>query len=549
MHDERISMNPETPLAKLLEGWLDGGLSDAEQADLLRSLDEDPALRRRFAEQVATLGAIRAAADANPRWLALFDALDLADDPDAGALSFESVTMSRIESASRRSWYSRTEVWGLAAAVALLLAGGFLLKTRQPGPAVAGQPADPGEIASVAVVIGSSPEVGLPTGSYLKPGIISQNEGWMTFQTLNGVSVTLDAPFEATLISHDRVLLNKGRARVRVPEGAEGFKLESPAFDVVDLGTEFAALVHPDGTGTCRVFEGKADVSLLDSIGEVKRTQQLVASESVRISPASQTMDTIEESGDSYPEIKQPPRPKLHIPASYATDVMAMAPVGYWRFESIRDAKVANEVPDCVPLQAVGTATVTAEEGGNHSGDLTHRDQTEFFQIPSKTKTMLEGDFSISLFAQFAWLQNFALVSASRYDPASQGHSFVLQSYSSFRRFGFNGTGLHAVLRDPPAWDGGVEVYGNMQVRPLHWHHIAATRSRDVVTLYLDGEVVARESAGVMPLDSRMIFVGRLNGSYTQSRMESRGLVGHLDELAIFPRALSNEEIGRLANP
>jgi hypothetical protein len=173
----------------------------------------------------------------------------------------------------------------------------------------------------------------------------------------------------------------------------------------------------------------------------------------------------------------------------------------------------------------------------------------EFFQIPAKTKTMLEGDFSISLFAQFSWLQNFALVSASRYDHDSQGHSFVLQSYASFRRFGFNGTGLHAVLRDPPAWDGGVEVYGNMQVRPLHWHHIAATRSRDVVTLYLDGQVVARETAGVMPLDSRMIFVGRLNGSYTQSRMESRGLVGYLDELAIFPRALTDQEIRRLANP
>jgi hypothetical protein len=545
-------MKPETTLAKLLEGWLDGGLSDAEQSDLLRLLDEDPALRRRFAEQVAMLGATRAAADANPRWLALFDALDLADDSEAQTSSFAAVTMSRIEAVQHRSWHSRTAVWGIAATVALLLAVGFLLITRQASPvapALADTPTEPADISAVAVVIGTSPGAGLETGSYLKPGVISQTEGWMTFQTLNGVSVTLDAPFEASLLSHDRVLLTKGRARVRVPEGAEGFKLESPAFDVVDLGTEFAALVHPDGTGTCRVFEGKADVSLLDSIGEVKRTQQLVANESVRISPASQTMLTIEESGDSYPEIKQPLRPKLNIPSSYATDVMAMGPGGYWRFESIQDAKVANELPGAVPLQAVGNATITAEEGGNHSGDLTHRVQAEFFQIPSKTKTMLEGDFSISLFAQFSWMQNFALISASRYDHGSQGHSFVLQSYASFRRFGFNGTGLHAVLRDPPSWDGGVEVYGNMQVRPLHWHHIAATRNRDVVTLYLDGAVVAREPAGAMPLDSRMIFVGRLNGNLDQSRMEARGLVGHIDELAIFPRALSDDEIRRLGSP
>ena len=284
-------------------------------------------------------------------------------DPGGQALSFESATMSRIESVSRRSWYSRTSVWGLAAAVALLLTGGFLLKIRQPNPsapAFAGPPSEPADSTTVAVVIGGSPEAQFAMGSYLKPGLISQNEGWMTIQTLNGVCVTLDAPFEASLMSHDRVQLTKGRARVRVPEGAEGFRLESPAFDVVDLGTEFAALVNADGTGTCRVFEGKADVSLLDSIGEVKRTQQLTASESVRITPSSQAMDAIVETDDSYPEIKQPPRPKLNIPSSYAADVMAMAPVGYWRFEELRDGKVPNEVPGDISLKAAGTATIIA---------------------------------------------------------------------------------------------------------------------------------------------------------------------------------------------
>jgi hypothetical protein len=43
--------------------------------------------------------------------------------------------------------------------------------------------------------------------------------------------------------------------------------------------------------------------------------------------------------------------------------------------------------------------------------------------------------------------------------------------------------------------------------------------------------------------------VGRLNGNREQSRMESRGLVGHIDELAVFPRALSDGEIRRLGNP
>jgi hypothetical protein len=372
----------------------------------------------------------------------------------------------------------------------------------------------------------------------------------MTLQTFKGVSVTLDAPFELVLsASHDRIRLNRGRARVRVPEGAEGFLLESPAFDILDLGTEFAARVNDDGTGTCRVFEGKADVSLLDSIGEVKRTRRLAASESLRISPANQGLQIIEETDNDYPEIKLPPRPTLQLPSTYAADVMRLAPVGYWRFESLSNGMVANEVPGGIRLQAAGTATIATETDGNHSGELTRLKQAEYFQIPARTQSMLKADFSISLFAQFAWLQNFAMISATRYDESIQGHSFLLQSYAAFRSTSHKGTALHAVFRDPPAWDGGVELFSNAGLRPLQWHHIAATRRNGMVTLYLDGAVVARESVGNMPLDCRQIFVGRLNGNADQTRMEARGLVGHIDELAIFPRALTDEDIRRLGIP
>jgi Concanavalin A-like lectin/glucanases superfamily len=399
----------------------------------------------------------------------------------------------------------------------------------------------------VAVVVGASPETGHAAGTYLKPGMISQASGWLTLQTLNGVSVTLDAPFRAELLGYDRILLSEGRARVRVPDGAEGFRLDSPAFDVVDLGTEFAAVVNRDGTGTCRVFEGEADVSLLDSIGEVKRTRRVTANESLSVDPSKQDMRVIEEANSDYPEIKQPPRPLLALPVSYPAEVMAMAPVGYWRFEDIRDRVVTNEVAGGARLQAAGGADIAMESGGNHSGELMRRTQAEWFQIPDRVAPMVQGDFSVGLFVQFEWLQNFALISATCFDERIQGHSFILQSYASFRRSGFNGTGLHAVLRDPPAWDGGPEIYGNTRLRPLHWYHVAATREGGQLALYLDGVMVGSEAAGSMPLECHQIFVGRLNGNASQPRMEARGLVGHLDELAIFPRALTQSEIRRLA--
>lgn len=540
-------MNSDTTLAKILEGWLDGGLTDAEQADLLRQLKDDAELRRLFAEQVFMLGASRAAADANPRWLALFDLMERTDDSDGCASSFEAGTMKLINYDSRRSRHERRAVFALAAAVTLLLAGGFAWKINNSAPVTAA--AIPKvDNPPVAVIIGHSPESGFETGTYLKQETISQKNGWMSLQTLNGVSVTLEAPFEATLLAHDRIRLISGTARVRVPNGAEGFRLESPAFDVVDLGTEFAAKVQGDGNGTCRVFEGKADVVLLDSMGQSKLTRRLTASNSVRITPSQQALQPIEENDSDYPVIKQAPRQTLSVSGSYAAGVVKMAPVGYWRFEAITDGDVVNEVPGGIAMHAQGGATIAAEDGGNHSGRLTNPNLAELFKIQgaNSVKAMFAGDFTISFFTQFSWLQNFAMISAMRYDSKIQGHPMILQCYASLRKVGIDSSALHAVFRDPPAWDGGVEVVGGARLQPLRWHHISMTRRNGTATIYLDGKIVAGETVGAMPLDCHEIFIGRLNGNIRQSALEARGMVGYIDELAIFTRALNDAEIRQL---
>jgi hypothetical protein len=544
-------MNPDATLAKLLEGWLDGGLPETEQAELLRLLDRDPDLRRRFAGQVALLGATRAAADAHPRWLALFDLMER--DDGASARSFASATMERIGSDARRARRGPRFLGRLAAALVLLLAAAFLFRDRGPGaaaPAGGDPPPAPAQGACVAVVTGGSPGSGRTTGTYLPPGPISLKHGWITLQTLMGVSVTLDAPFDAILLDHQSIRLTRGRARVRVPEGAEGFRLESPAFHVVDLGTEFAAKVNEDGTGTCRVFEGKADVELLDSVGEVQRSRRLAANESVRISPSGASLQAIEENDSDYPAIKQPPRAALLLAPSYARRLMEMRPAGYWRFESIIDGIVPNEVAEGIPLHAKGPyAVLSPEAADNHSGSLTQQQNNTYFKLDDGGNTLLAGDFTVTFFVQLPWLQNFALVSAMHYDDRIRGHSFILQCYASLYRIGIDGSALHCVLRDPPAWDGGSELVGAAHLTPLRWHHIAATRRDGVAVIHLDAREVAREVVGTMPLDAREIFVGRLNGNPDTSRAEARGLVGHLDELAVFPRALGDDELRILAAP
>lgn len=74
------------------------------------------------------------------------------------------------------------------------------------------------------------------------------------------------------------------------------------------------------------------------------------------------------------------------------------------------------------------------------------------------------------------------------------------------------------------------------------WHHVAGVYSGDAVTLYIDGEEVAREEANgavlTAPAESRL-FIG------TKSDLAPEGdwWDGRIDEVAIFDRALSPEEV------
>ncbi|MCP5545231.1 MAG: hypothetical protein H7A49_15150 [Akkermansiaceae bacterium] len=543
-------MNRTQQIARLLEGWLDGGLQPDEQDALLDALDRDPELRRELAEQIATLGAMRAASEAQPRWLAVFDVLEDAEVDPAG--SFEDTTMAAIATEERPPRPRRTVVWWAAAAAVVLAGLLFLAPWRKSTPPhVSADGPDLVVEPPVAVVLGSEggryPEV----GRLLPPGSLTMQTGWLSIQTLHGVTITLDAPFDAELVSHDEISLHSGRARVHVPDGAEGFRLFGPDFEILDLGTEFATEIEADGTSRCRVFEGKADVSLLDSLRSPTTTRRVKASSSIRIDANLRSMRPVEENDADYPSIKLPPRPLLEIAPGYVTTVSELRPDCYWRFETTDSTRgVRNEFDETGPtLWLHGSASLVGEASGNHSGALDQRDHTGFFEGGANVRHLFSDDWTISLFVQFDWLQNYSLVSMLKYGPDLKGHPFLLQAYSSFGQSGLDGTGLHAVVRETPAWVGGTDVFANTLFRPRVWHHVAASRKGEELTLYLDGNKVGGARVSAAPLDFDYFYVGRMNANLQQPWIHARTLVGRVDEMAVFSRGLDDAEIARLAEP
>ena len=68
-----------------------------------------------------------------------------------------------------------------------------------------------------------------------------------------GAEAILEAPSVFTVLAADRLSVKLGRCSLHAPDGAKGFRVETPQTEVVDLGTRFSINVNEEiGRASCR---------------------------------------------------------------------------------------------------------------------------------------------------------------------------------------------------------------------------------------------------------------------------------------------------------
>jgi hypothetical protein len=80
----------------------------------------------------------------------------------------------------------------------------------------------------------------------------------------SGATVTLEGPCRFRLDEKEALSLLHGRASVLTPDGAQGFRVDTPGGRFVDLGTEFGLAVGSDGTAPVvltEVFKGEVEIA------------------------------------------------------------------------------------------------------------------------------------------------------------------------------------------------------------------------------------------------------------------------------------------------
>jgi len=87
------------------------------------------------------------------------------------------------------------------------------------------------------------------------------NAGLIMLTFPNGANAIVEGPSVFSVLSPTRLLVKIGRCNIHAPEGAEGFRVDTPQTEVVDLGTRFSVEVSDVGLTEVQVVEGAAEVS------------------------------------------------------------------------------------------------------------------------------------------------------------------------------------------------------------------------------------------------------------------------------------------------
>jgi hypothetical protein len=513
----------------LLSSYCDSRLSADELALLNRLLRSDLALRRRYLHYMGV--------HASLNYLIARD-VPVCPDTESESRAFDPTVGTRHGRARERIGPSRhARSAGLAACVALLVGAtcGYLVSRPRgslprdllkTGPTVARISKDAG-----ARFDGRTRSV--KVNCDLEAGTYSLVEGIVQVAFNHGAEVIITAPAEFDLHSPERLTLKRGKLSARVPEEARGFTVETPTATLVDLGTEFAADVDRDGNGEVHVFRGEVIVkprSLTDA-----RPVRLIQAQATRIDSASATPSGIEV--DSTRFLRQLDEPKT----TYSQLVTKLGPEVYLRMEPTTDGRslVDSGSPGGLGRLALSASYETPWVPG-FLGSAVRLRGPSFGDHATVPLTSKRRRNTLSV---VAWV--FA-ESRPRWATIVKRWGFVGDRCFHFGLSGDDGD-LEVHIAGP---DGNEPVA--REGRPLPtgcWHHVAFVVDETALRLYRNGVELAKTGhAGLNQGNIEVLSVGaKLTGMGDRpDPIEPGYWHGRLDEISVFPRALSPYQIRQL---
>jgi hypothetical protein len=236
----------------------------------------------------------------------------------------------------------------------------------------------------------------------------------------------------------------------------------------------------------------------------------------------------------------------FRIPPHYADAIKQAKPIAYWRFEHMDSQGVPNEMQQRHNLQPLGDNVRLVQSEGNGYAEFVMRQSKGCFVLHDTLDELAGGDYSVEFWMRPNHFQRGAIVSLVEQMNDERGsverHGLIIETHAANPVLvGPEGRpkSIRFLHRSPPhELLTGTSCFSPMPYTPKTWQHVTAVKEALTMRLYVDGKLVATEDDETTLSEGLSLVVGQLFSFGTV-----RPFVGQLDELAIYDRALQEEEI------
>ncbi len=380
-------------------------------------------------------------------------------------------------------------------------------------------------------------------------------EGMAQLRLANGVQLQIAGPASLVVASESSIMLRYGALVGKLTSVEGGLEIAIPSGRLRIDGGEFGVKVAGEITEV-HTFSGQVKATLSpfsamsfqqDSFGpsflpDIPDYQVVEEGSAIRLETKQGALHLERQfkADRNGFAMMIPMDGPLHIPAAYVAAVKASEPLGYWRFDRSASNTVLNEQSSSYPLEVEGEVSFSGH-GENNFVDFASGNSNGFLLCRKPLEELTgQGNYTVECWFKPSHFHHGMVVGLID-KPESDPHAGVIielqpglydpNPLSGRIRF------LH---RSPPGGglDVGTSCWSERRYRLRHWQHVAAVKEGSELRFYVNGKLSGRETENTPLVGGLHVVCGQhpLRGGIRQ-------FVGQLDELAVYSRALGQEEL------
>jgi hypothetical protein len=215
-------------------------------------------------------------------------------------------------------------------------------------------------------------------------------------------------------------------------------------------------------------------------------------------------------------------------------------PVCYWRFESVEGNRVHNEMGSSFEGELRGDYRWIGPNG-NQALELGVAPNPGSMRVNESWDNVLAKDFSFEFWMRPSHYHVGTILGfAGPFDPVARKNPYgiAVETQGGWGN-GATTNRMRFLNRVPVTmFSPGGSLYSGRRYATRRWQHVVAVRDENSMKLYLDGELFQIGRPAAKTPAGLQLIVGQL---YTDAL--DRPFIGYLDELAIYDRALSEDEV------